>query len=129
MSFLSRTLTSTPKLFRSFASATSRVRMVKSADEYRQTLDAAKDKLAVVYFTASWCPPCRQISPIYDNLSQENPSVEFLKVDVDELDDVAQSAGVQAMPTFVFKNKGDTVDKIVGADPKKLKQLVDQYKS
>ena len=77
----------------------------------------SSESLSVVYFTAAWCGPCKMISPIYDAVSDEYPSVSFLKVDVDDQPDVAAMAQVQAMPTFQFFKSGKMLDKIVGADP------------
>jgi thiol-disulfide isomerase/thioredoxin len=59
-----------------------------------------KDSLSVVYFTASWCGPCKMISPVFDMVAEEHPTATFLKVDVDDLPEVAAAAQVSAMPTF-----------------------------
>jgi len=84
----------------------------------------AGDKLVVVDFTAVWCGPCQRIAPLFAALADENPDAVFVKVDVDENEDVAQECQVSAMPTFkFFKNKKE-VDEMVGADPDKLKKMV-----
>ena len=75
---------------------------------------------SVVYFTASWCGPCKQISPLYEQLSEERKGVAFAKVDVDELEDTAAEAGISAMPTFQFHSKGEKAGEVVGADMQKL---------
>lgn len=56
----------------------------------------------MVYFTAKWCPPCRRIGPFLAELSNETPSVEFGKVDIDDNDGAAQLAGIKSVPTFKF---------------------------
>ena len=92
--------------------------------------EAAKKKpKAVVYFTAVWCPPCKMISPIFEEMAKAKSSDEnvFLKVDVDELPEITQDAGVSAMPTFQFFQNGKKVDQLKGADPTTLKELVDKY--
>jgi thiol-disulfide isomerase/thioredoxin len=50
----------------------------------------AQDKCTVLYFTAAWCGPCRMISPIYADLAKQNAGANFVKVDVDDLPEVAQ---------------------------------------
>ncbi|KAM0846226.1 hypothetical protein ACQ4PT_055806 [Festuca glaucescens] len=76
--------------------------------------NAAK-RLVVIDFTASWCPPCRVIAPVFADLAKKFPHVAFLKVDVDELKPIAEQFSVEAMPTFLFMKEGDVKDRVVGA--------------
>ncbi|KAI3420631.1 Thioredoxin domain-containing protein [Psidium guajava] len=85
------------------------------------------DKLMVVDFTASWCRPCSLIAPFLAELARRFPSVLFLKVDVDELKQVAQEWAVEAMPTFVFMKGGTVVDKVVGAKKDDLQQTIARH--
>jgi len=61
-------------------------------------------------------------------MAEENPDVVFVKVDVDVNQEVAQSAGVSAMPTFHFMKAGAKVEEMVGADPNKLKETIAKLK-
>ena len=75
------------------------------------------DKLTVVDFTASWCPPCQMIAPKFDEKAKElEGKVNMVKVDVDENEDTAQACGIEAMPTFQFYKGGEKVHQIRGAD-------------
>ncbi|MCO5573745.1 hypothetical protein L7F22_027519 [Adiantum nelumboides] len=56
----------------------------------------------VVDFTASWCGPCKCIAPVFLELSEKNPNLVFLKVDVEEVNDVSTAYELRAMPTFLF---------------------------
>lgn len=79
-------------------------------------LDAtAKPSLSVVYYTAAWCGPCQRIAPIYAKLADDNPAVAFLKVDVDEMADLAADSGISAMPTFHFMKSGKVIDQVCRA--------------
>ena len=96
---------------------------IGSNDGYTQWLTAHKDSPAVVYFTAAWCGPCKQVSPIYEKMSEPaayGAKIAFAKVDVDDLPDVARAAGITAMPTFQMHNCGKMTGEIVGADLAKL---------
>eukprot|EP00529_Nitzschia_sp_RCC80_P034517 CAMPEP_0113453608 /NCGR_PEP_ID=MMETSP0014_2-20120614/7442_1 /TAXON_ID=2857 /ORGANISM="Nitzschia sp." /LENGTH=99 /DNA_ID=CAMNT_0000345001 /DNA_START=133 /DNA_END=432 /DNA_ORIENTATION=- /assembly_acc=CAM_ASM_000159 len=93
-----------------------------------EVLEASKSKLVVVDFTASWCGPCKFIGPIFEKLASETPEATFVKVDVDDADDVAASCSIQAMPTFHFYKGGQKIAEMMGADQAKLAQLIAQHK-
>ncbi|KAL5557616.1 hypothetical protein UlMin_039852 [Ulmus minor] len=97
-----------------------------SVEAWNEQLQKGNDSnnLMVVDFTASWCGPCRFISPFLSELAKKLPNVIFLKVDVDELKSVAQDWAVEAMPTFVFLKQGKIVDKVVGANKDELQQTI-----
>ena len=76
----------------------------------------SNDKKKIFYFTASWCPPCRMIGPIFEKMAADHPTVDFCKVDVDELPDAAGAYKVSGVPMFVFSNGVTKVHEITGAD-------------
>jgi len=86
-------------------------------------------KLTVIDFHATWCGPCKTIAPTFEKLSKENPNVNFVKVDVDEAQEVAQKYSVTAMPTFVFIKGSDVVHSIRGAQSSALISSVAKYSS
>ena len=51
-------------------------------------LESAADRKKVFYFTATWCPPCRMIGPIFEKMATEHPDIDFCKVDVDDVPEV-----------------------------------------
>ena len=77
------------------------------------------DKLLVVDFFATWCGPCKKLSPTLDEVSEQfGDRVNIVKVDVDESEDLAMTYGIRSVPTVLFFKKGQQVDKFVGALPK-----------
>lgn len=77
------------------------------------------DKLLVVDFFATWCGPCKKLSPTLDEVSEEfGDHVNIVKVDVDESEDLAMTYGIRSVPTVLFFKNGQQVDKFVGALPK-----------
>lgn len=73
----------------------------------------------VIDFSATWCGPCKKISPIIDELAEEyDGRVIVCKADVDENDDLTLRYGIRNVPTVLFIKGGEVVDKTVGAQPK-----------
>ncbi|KAL7533434.1 hypothetical protein ACHAXR_009484 [Thalassiosira sp. AJA248-18] len=81
---------------------------------------------SVMYFTATWCPPCKMIAPVYDELSKKYPDVAFGKIDVDDNQDSAMEFQISAVPTFVFSKGEEAVNKFSGADKGQLENLVQE---
>uniref|UniRef100_A0A7S2H9R5 Thioredoxin domain-containing protein n=1 Tax=Helicotheca tamesis TaxID=374047 RepID=A0A7S2H9R5_9STRA len=79
---------------------------------------------SVLYFTATWCPPCKAIAPVYEEISTRYPHIAFGKVDVDENSDVALDFEVNAVPTFVLFDGEKAIEKFSGADSGKLEHHV-----
>ncbi len=76
-------------------------------------------KLVIVDFWATWCGPCRMLSPILDELEEEMADkISVVKVNVDDADEVAARYRIMSIPTLLFFKNGQVVDKTVGAMPK-----------
>ena len=69
-------------------------------------------------FWASWCGPCRMLSPIVDEVAEERTDVKVGKVNVDEQPELAAEFGVMSIPTLLVFENGKLVNRAVGARPK-----------
>ena len=81
-----------------------------------EVLDSQKPVL--LDFWASWCGPCRMVSPIVDEIAAERGDIKVGKVNVDEERELAGQFGVMSIPTLVVIKGGRVVNQMVGARPK-----------
>lgn len=108
---------------------TGEVIVIPTAGELKTKLNAAtkSSRLSVIYFTATWCGPCRQIAPVFSSLAGKYRKAVFLKVDIDKARDAATEYNVSSVPTFFFLKNGREIDKVVGADKNGLERKVAEH--
>lgn len=76
------------------------------------------EKTVLLDFYADWCGPCQMVSPIVDEIAEENPKYLVGKINVDEQEELAQDFGVFSIPTLVVMKNGEVVNQVSGARPK-----------
>ena len=76
------------------------------------------EKPILLDFWASWCGPCRMVSPVVDEIASERGDIKVGKVNVDEERELAGQFGVMSIPTLVVIKGGRVVNQMVGARPK-----------
>jgi len=72
----------------------------------------------LIDFWASWCGPCRMLSPVIDEIADEVSDKKICKINVDEQPELAQKFGVMSIPTLVVMKSGEVVNKSLGVQPK-----------
>lgn len=95
--------------------------VITSKEQYDELLKT-NEKL-IVMNTASWCGPCKKIYPLFNKLSEQYNNIQFVKVDVDDMSEVAERYKINAMPTFVGVHNGAEKRRVVGAHIRDLEEL------
>jgi len=104
-----------------------RVLEVSDGTFEREVLEAGRP--VVVDFGAPWCPPCRALEPVFEELAGRfEGSVGFLKMNIDENAAVPQRYGIKGIPTLIVFDGGREVERVVGASGKEtLARIIARY--
>ena len=101
---------------------------INSSEQLTAIFETAGSLPVFMDFTATWCPPCQMIKPIYEQIAQANQGKGyFVKVDVDDQSSIAEQFGIECMPTFIVYKQGKVVEKMEGADKNGLQALVARH--
>ena len=89
--------------------------------------EKTKEKgIVLVDCYAPWCGPCRQLSPIIDDLASETEDCKFYKLNVDEAEDISREYGIMSIPTLLFFKDNELKEKTIGFKTKEeLKKIID----
>ena len=79
---------------------------ISSKEEFTAVIN---DGLVLVDFFATWCGPCKMLAPVLEEVANENPALTILKIDVDEVGELAAQFGIQAIPTLILFKNGERV--------------------
>lgn len=72
------------------------------------------EKVVLIDFYAKWCGPCSLLSPIVEEIAEENEDIKVVKIDVDEEVELASEFGIISIPTLIVIKEGKEVDRVVG---------------
>ena len=80
--------------------------MIKHIENELEFNESIKEGTVLVDFFATWCGPCKMLTPVIEQVANEHPELKVLKVDVDELPAIAAKYQVQAIPSLFFLKNG-----------------------
>ncbi|MBU1148659.1 thioredoxin [Patescibacteria group bacterium] len=98
-------------------------------DNFEQEVLKEKEKPVLVDFFATWCPPCKMLGPIVEELAKDfEGKAKIGKIDVDQNKKYAGQYKVQSIPTIILFKKGEAVETVMGLQSKeKLTELINKY--
>ena len=86
-------------------------------DNFRQEV-LESEKPVLLDFFASWCGPCKMVSPVLDEIAAERPDVKVCKIDIDQEPELVKQYRIVTVPTLMVLEKGRIIEQIKGAWPK-----------
>ena len=100
----------------------------KTSDSTFQDDISSQSNLVLVDFWAEWCGPCKQISPILEEIANEKDNLNILKLNIDENPATPQKYNVRGIPTLMLFKDGKLIDTKIGSLPKSsLEDWINSY--
>ena len=88
--------------------------MIEHINEEKQFNEFIQEGKVLIDFFATWCGPCKMLSPVIEAVAKENPDLKVVKVDVDEAPAIAAKYGIQAIPTLFILQDGKVLGSQMG---------------
>lgn len=105
------------------------IKHIKELSEMKALQDECKDRLIIMDFYADWCGPCRLIAPKYEDLANKNSDVTFVKINVDDADELTEQYHISVMPTFILEWNGTILETITGASEHKITDAIQKHRN
>ena len=92
-------------------------------------INEINEGLVLVDFYADWCGPCKMLSPLLEEINDEDENVKIIKVNIDDSRFLAKYYQIQSIPTLILLRNGQFLNKMIGFRPKKIiKELIEKGK-
>ena len=102
--------------------------MIRHLENKEQFNELIKDKVLVDFY-AEWCGPCKMLSPILEEINNENENIKIIKVNIDDSKFLANYYQIQSIPTLILLKDGEFLNKMIGFRPKKIiEELIEKGK-
>ncbi|KAM4710227.1 thioredoxin-like [Discoglossus pictus] len=102
------------------------MKKIRSMDDLKAAFN--EGSLIVLMFKVSWCPSCKAMGPVFDELCKKHSDVLFCLIDIEEAQDVRAEFGIQRVPTFIFYKHGNKVAEFTGANRNALEENIQGLK-
>ena len=85
-------------------------------------------KLMVLDFTASWCGPCKSLTPFITYLKEQYENVEFYEIDIedDNTETITNTFDIKKVPTFIYYKNGEVCNRMIGTDKNKIEEFINE---
>ncbi|QSL64684.1 hypothetical protein MERGE_001986 [Pneumocystis wakefieldiae] len=100
---------------------------IESVQQYKDFISLYGDQILVLNFYADWANPCKYMNNVFKELSIKFSNMKFANVKAEELEEIAESFGVTAVPFFVVLRSGQVLAKLSGANPSELTEMVTRF--
>ena len=90
---------------------------INGAEQFEQEV-INEDRIVFIDFYATWCMPCKTMSPIIEEIARENKEVKFVKIDIDKNEELAIKYNVMSIPTMLVMKNGEVIKTFVGVTNK-----------
>ena len=96
-------------------------------NDFKEMVLESKKPILVDFF-ATWCPPCKMLSPVLEEIATKNETFDIAKINIDENQELAIKYGIEVVPTMLIFKNGIQMDKVSGfMDEEKILNLMSQY--
>ena len=95
---------------------------INSIDQFTALLN--NEQVVIVDFFATWCGPCRMIAPYFEECATKHPNIKFVKIDVDQADQICAKYKIRSMPTFILIKNGNEVQRFSGASKEMIDKMI-----
>ena len=95
-----------------------------TADNFKKEV-LEENKKVLIDFYADWCGPCKMLSPVIEAVAKENKDTKFVKVNVDEAQEIAMEYNIMSIPTLIILKDGKEINRMVGfADKSEITSMI-----
>lgn len=88
--------------------------IIELTGETFETEVLKSDRLVIVDFWATWCTPCRMLTPILEEIAAERPDIKICKINMDDAQDIAEQYAVMSLPALLYFKNGELIEDSIG---------------